>query len=65
MKIEFQDDVIQERVLVQFKLYEQEEADIDIELNNLLEKGVIMESKHEAGEFISTILHDLKKRDFE
>ena len=61
MKIEFQDDVIQERVPVQFKLHEQEKADINIELNKLLEKGVIMESKHEAGEFISTIFTRPKK----
>ena len=61
MKIELQDDVIQERVPVQFKFQEQEKADINVELNKLLEKGVFMESKHEAGEFISTIFTRPKK----
>ncbi|KAL9976889.1 hypothetical protein ACROYT_G014230 [Oculina patagonica] len=52
---------MQEKPLMQTKLSDIQTESVDLEIAQLLKKGVVQPSKHEAGEFISTIFTRPKK----
>ena len=59
--IEFDTVPMQGKPLMQTKLSDIQTVSVDLEIAQLLKKGVIQPSKHEAGEFISTIFTRPKK----
>ena len=59
--IEFDTVPIQEKPFMQTKLSNIQTESVYLEIAQLLKKGVIQPSKHEAGEFISTIFRKPKK----
>lgn len=59
--IEFASLPIQEKPLMQTKLSEVQTESVDLEIIQLLKKGVIQPCQHEAGEFISPIFTRPKK----
>lgn len=59
--IEFDTVPMQEKPFMQTKLSDIQTESVDLEIAQLLKKGVIQPSKHEAGEFISTIFTRPKK----
>lgn len=63
VKIEFQNDLepIQNYCRIS-KFNVQEHALVELEIQKLLEKGVIIPSIHEEGEFISTIFFAQQER---
>ena len=50
--IEFDTVPMQEKPFMQTKLSDMQTDSVDLEIAQLLKKGVIQRSKHEAGEFI-------------